>query len=453
MKLIRSIRGKFILLVVGIAILPAFTTALLFFFNEALRQSNARFAPIIFIMDMTGKNVESYDFSSFNSASLPKDGDLIISRNNEIMFSSIPGLKKGDRMPENLTGFINRYGNERMLLTDFSEKDGVSVGIFLFFPDNVFENLFHKRMNIGTVSGIAMIFFLLVMILLILRSITKSLKTFEHATRRVAEGELDFRLEMPGNDEFSSLSHSFELMRQKLKKEKEVRARTMMGVSHDLKTPLSSIKGYVEALQDGMASSEDQRQAYLRIIRAKTDILQDRIGDLIAYVKMETGEWKTSFKSVSALEFLSTLVIEFKDESRILPRNFSSKLDISGKAYILADRKLLKRAFENIFDNAVKFTAQNDSIFFSAAEHENCIAARIADSGLGIEKRHIPHLFEPFYRAENSRNSQGVGLGLASVKSIIENHGGSVSVESEPAQGTAFIITIPIDHTEKQPGP
>ena len=147
-------------------------------------------------------------------------------------------------------------------------------------------------------STVTLLVFSSLMSLLILRSLNGSILKLEGATRRIAEGDLDFELPARGNDQIASLTRSFDSMRRALKEEYARRSRFIMGVSHDLRTPLTLIQGYVEAISDGFAAEPDAQKKYLSIILDKTHALEAMIGELIEFVKMETGEWRMTHRDV-----------------------------------------------------------------------------------------------------------------------------------------------------------
>ena len=288
----------------------------------------------------------------------------------------------------------------------------------------------------------AFVVFASVMVLFIMRSINRSTGGLERATRRVAEGDLDFELKPRGNDELSSLTRSFESMRRELRESRAQRSRFLMGVSHDLKTPLTSIEGYVEAIRDGLADTPDKLKKYLGIIQDKAEVLRDRILHLIDYVKMETGEWKLHNEEIVLRDFLHDLTRAFQDEFSLFGREFHANVELPPGFKVKGDRNLLTRAFENLMTNAIRYTGENDVVSLSARVRGNEVVVSFSDTGPGISREHIDHIFEPFYRATASRREQGAGLGLSVVKSIFSSHGWTIEAISPPGEGTTFSIHV-----------
>jgi signal transduction histidine kinase len=233
-------------------------------------------------------------------------------------------------------------------------------------------------------------------------------------------------------------------MRRALKEEYARRARFIMGVSHDLRTPLTLIQGYVEAIADGYAAEPDTQKRYLSIILDKTRSLEGMVGELIGFVRMETGEWRMTHRDVAARQFLTEIARRFAEDALILKREFAWSIDLPDTLSVRMDAVLFTRALENLVGNAIRYTGQNGKISLGARREGAEIALSIADTGIGIPPDDLTHIFDPFYRGTNSRRESGYGLGLTTVKSIIEGHGWSIGVSSEVGKGTTFTIRMPV---------
>jgi signal transduction histidine kinase len=280
------------------------------------------------------------------------------------------------------------------------------------------------------------------MVIIIMKSINRSIRGLDEATSRVAEGDLNFELKPQGNDEFTSLTKSFELMRKELKDNQEQRSRFLMGVSHDLKTPLTSIEGYLEAIDDGIADNPDKLQKYISIIKNKSKVLEERIVQLIDFVKMERGEWELQKNEINLGEYLKNLAINYTEDIPVFKRMFHFKIDLPNEYKVYADVPLLTRAFENLIANAIQYTREEDTIILEARKSEAGVVIILKDSGPGIPEQEKEKIFEPFYRGTSSRREQGTGLGLSVVKSIFNSHGWRIEVKSTLNQGTEFVISI-----------
>jgi signal transduction histidine kinase len=282
------------------------------------------------------------------------------------------------------------------------------------------------------------------MSLFIARSITKSIMVLENATRRIAAGELDFTVEARGGNEITSLTNSLNKMRDTLKEDERRRYRFIMGITHDLKTPLASIKAYTEAIEDGIAEDPATGSSATEIINAKADRLEGMINDLIEFVRMDTGEWRSKLKNINLSAFLRQSAKLFALDAEMLRHEFRYASALPEVVSVPMDERLARRALENIVNNAIRYTPDGSVISLDAAITGDTVRLVISDNGPGIDEADLPHVFEMFYRGSSSRREQGMGLGLAVVKWVIDWHGWAISVSSEKGKGACFTITVPL---------
>ncbi|MGH4037775.1 MAG: sensor histidine kinase [Sphaerochaeta sp.] len=274
----------------------------------------------------------------------------------------------------------------------------------------------------------------------------KHLKNLEMATENIASGDYDTPIVSKDNDSFIFLDNSLEKMRIQIREDRHQLSRFFAGVSHDLKTPLSSIIGYTEALQDGMAKNEEEEQLYLSIIHDKSTILVERIASLISYIKINDQGFKTTLKMNNLYDFLDDFIERSKIELELNHIEFKSKLNINREYTTKFDTVLLDRALENLIENAIKYGDNAKPIDFSVSQSYDGITITVSNyNKSGITKESLEHIFEPFYRGDNSRKGKGFGLGLSTVKSIISSHGWKISSFLNEADSClSFSINIPI---------
>ncbi|MDR3171353.1 MAG: HAMP domain-containing histidine kinase, partial [Treponema sp.] len=221
------------------------------------------------------------------------------------------------------------------------------------------------------------------------------------------------------------------------------RARFIMGVTHDLKTPLSIIQSYAELIDDGMASDPASQKTATEIILAKVDQLETMINHLIEFVKMDTGEWQSQLSHVNIAVFLKTFARRFILDVEALHHNMTANITIPENTFVLLDERLVLRALENLVGNAIRHTPDGSLVTLDASQDKNSIHVTISDNGPGISEKDISHIFETFYRSSASRREQGMGIGLSVVKWVIDSHGWKIEVASEYGKGTCFKVTIP----------
>jgi len=272
------------------------------------------------------------------------------------------------------------------------------------------------------------------------------------ATKKIADGNFDYELDEKDFAEIPFLYNDFEKMRIKLKENEEEKILSenasrelVSNISHDLKTPLTAIRGYVEGILDGVASSPQKVRDYLTTIYNKTNDMTKLIDELLYYSRVSGNEFSYNFEKTNVKEFFDDYVKDLYLELDTIKINFSYSANVDADTMIDIDREQIKRALNNIVANAVKYMDKEDpEIHFRVKETMDAINIRISDNGRGIDEKDLPHIFERFYRSDASRNTKlgGSGIGLSIVKKVIENHEGSVVAISKSGVGTDIDIVL-----------
>jgi signal transduction histidine kinase len=292
--------------------------------------------------------------------------------------------------------------------------------------------------------------FAVLMSLMIARSVTSSMSKLEEATRHIASGDFDRPVVIKEqkflrhNNEITSLAKSLNQMRVALKEDGQRRSRFIMGVTHDLKTPLSLIKGYTEAIEDGIADDPESQKRSLRIIVSKVDQLEGMIDDLLNFVRLDSGEWRQSLAPVNLGVFLRSYAKRITDDAELLRRRVETRINLPDDLLVPMDERLVLRAIENLINNALRYTKPDSLIAFNAYIEAGRAIIEVRDNGPGIADADLPHIFDTFYRGSNSRREQGMGLGLAVVKGVADSHGWAITAFNRPTGGSVFTITIPL---------
>ena len=272
------------------------------------------------------------------------------------------------------------------------------------------------------------------------------------ATKKIADGNFDYELDEKDFVEIPFLYNDFEKMRIKLKENEEEKILSenasrelVSNISHDLKTPLTAIRGYVEGILDGVASSPQKVRDYLTTIYNKTNDMTKLIDELLYYSRVAGNEFSYNFEKTNVKEFFDDYVKDLYLELDTIKINFSYSANVDVDTVIDIDREQIKRALNNIVANAVKYMDKEEpEIHFRVKETIDAINIRISDNGRGIDEKDLPHIFERFYRSDASRNTKlgGSGIGLSIVKKVIENHEGSVVAMSKSGVGTGIDIVL-----------
>ncbi len=261
----------------------------------------------------------------------------------------------------------------------------------------------------------------------IYRSILKPLEKLQVATKNIRDGNLDFNLETDNDDEISELFMDFEEMRIRLKSSNEEKLQNdrenkvlISNIAHDLKTPITTIKGYAEGIMDGVASSPEQLDKYIRTIYNKANDMDRLIDELTFYSKIDTNKIPYAYSKINVSQY-------FKDVT------------------VIADAEQMKRVINNIIGNSVKYLDKEKGIInIRIQDVGDFVQIEIEDNGRGISAKDLPNIFDRFYRADASRNSLkgGSGIGLSIVKKIIEDHGGRIWATSKEGSGTEIHFVL-----------
>lgn len=310
------------------------------------------------------------------------------------------------------------------------------------FKNNQKDNRFISMLTIPLIPAVISIVIVSIIAFLLLRSLRKSIFNLTNASKQISSGNLEYKIEDSSIEELKPLKDSLENLKIELLSSRDKRARFIMGISHDLKTPLSLINGYVEALSDEIYESEEEKYSYLSIIKDKSQELEDIISDLINLSRLDTGEWKTNLNVINLGIILDKIADKFKFDSKFLGVNFQyyRKCEIE----TACDIKLINRVLDNLFSNAVKAVDKEGVIKLIIYKELNRTVIELLDNGKGINKKDLGLIFEPFYKGSRSRTDNGHGLGLATVKTIIINHSWDITVESPSTlgSGTSFKIIL-----------
>lgn len=457
-----KIKNQISLLITGILILP--TLCMVLFPIYTYYNSPRRFLMKGYreIRKINEANLSESDWNQIQNyiEKIPPEVQIMIFFNSKIILSTIPEIKTGStHNPKELFDFVQTtnssydyqfqsffleeqakkeardasHKNKGLIISRFDAKEKSSLKripkfmMHIFFVVLVFEALS------------------ITVIILIAKSVSNSIEIIQKATQKIANGELDTKLEISGrrnSNEILQLTEDLERMRKALKENLERRSRFIMGISHDLRTPVALIKGYSEAVSDGIVNSIDDIKKSVSIINTKAGQLESMINDLINYVKMDNIEWKKTLRPVELKAFLKDFAANMECAAELYKRKISSSIEIE-EQQILMDKNLFTRALENIYGNALRYTNDGDSISLEAKKNSSGkTEISISDTGVGIPEEDLEKVFELFFRASNSRRENGMGIGLSVVKSIIDSHGWSINVKSKPNKGTTFTITL-----------
>ena len=292
----------------------------------------------------------------------------------------------------------------------------------------------------------------LVVGLWVYRSIAVPLVKLKKATQNIKEGNLDFVLDVEGKDEFSELCQDFEEMRRRLKESTEEKSliekenrELISNISHDLKTPITAVKGYVEGIMDGVADTPEKMDRYVRTIYNKTNEMDHLINELTFYSKIDTNRIPYTFNKLNVEDYFEDCSEEvgLELETRGIELVYANYVEKD--VMVIADGEQIRRVIHNIISNAIKYMDKPKGIIqIRIKDVGDFIQIEIEDNGKGIGPKDLPYIFDRFYRTDVSRNSSkgGSGIGLSIVKKILEDHGGKVWATSRLGIGTIMYFVL-----------
>ncbi len=305
-----------------------------------------------------------------------------------------------------------------------------------------------------TLAGILLIFAVVIATtfgIFVSASVTDSLRNLANSARKLAGGDLSVRVQVIGQDEVAVVAQSFNDMAAKLEiadqKRKEIdslRRDLIAWTSHDLRTPLTSIRVMVEALNDGLVEDDENRQRYYRTIRAEVVAMNQLIDDLFELAQLEAGGDTFSMDEHNLSDLISDTLEAFRlvAERRAIQLDGDVGPDIDP---VIMNASKISRVLDNLVQNAIQNTPKGGTIQLSVGRISGSVEVSVSDSGTGIPEEDLMRVFEKFYRAEpaRSRSSGGSGLGLAIAKGIVEAHGGSIQAENGQNGGAIVTFSLP----------
>lgn len=329
--------------------------------------------------------------------------------------------------------------------TPFYNDDGSVAGyVFISSPASQLKEMWAELFKVFILCAALPILFTFVFLYFIIGKITKPIKLMSKAAVDMSKGDFSNRIPVQGNDEISELSAAFNAMSNSLSQLEGMRRSFVANISHELRTPMTTIGGFIDGILDGTIPYEKQ-DYYLAIVSSEITRLSRLVHTMLNLAKLESGELKVQLTEFSPVDLICEVLSSH--EQRIEGKRISIEgLEEGSDIRLVADRDLIYQAVYNLTDNAIKFTHEEGYIRYSvSSESKDGIHIKIKNSGKGIEPSELQFVFDRFYKTDKSRsvNKEGTGLGLYIVKTIVDIHGGNVSVISKPDEYAEFEIVIP----------
>jgi signal transduction histidine kinase len=325
--------------------------------------------------------------------------------------------------------------------------------LFLLYRFDDFEPEVKSMVVQMLVSGVFMLVFISAALTMwVYRSVVQPVSKLQEAVRKIRDGDLDFTMDVEDDDEIGQLCQDFEEMRMRLKENAEGKIQDdleskelISNISHDLKTPITAIKGYVEGIMDGVASSPEKLDKYIRTIYNKANDMDRLIDELTFYSKIDTNKIPYAFSKINVGGYFRDCAEEVGLDMESRGIEFGYFNYVSDDVTVIADAEQMKRVINNIIGNSVKYMDKDRGILnIRIKDVGDFVQVEIEDNGRGIAPKDLPNIFDRFYRTDSSRNSSqgGSGIGLSIVRKIIEDHGGRIWATSKEGMGTEMHFVL-----------
>lgn len=402
--------------------------------------------------------------SAMNKKLLPEHSFLVVRKNENLYYNGSDKVSDTlilDELPDygdtsaalDSTIYIRSKVQAMVHQIDFEFTDGGEGSVFIItYADRMLPQV--KSLMIDTIIVVVVILVVtsFLMSLWIYHGVGIPINQLKKATQNIREGNLDFSVQPCGAQEVKELCQDFEEMRLRLKESAEEKINFDSGnkelisnISHDLKTPITAVKGYVEGIMDGVADTPEKMDRYIRTIYNKANEMDRLINELTFYSKIDTNRIPYTFSKIHVSDYFDDCVEEMNLELEAQGIEMTYFNYLEEDTIIIADAEQLKRVINNIVSNSIKYMDKPRGVInIRIRDVGDFIQVEIEDNGKGIAQKDLAKIFDRFYRTDASRNSVkgGSGIGLSIVKKILEDHGGQVWANSKEEVGTVMYFVL-----------
>ena len=365
------------------------------------------------------------------------------------IFEKLPAY--GEENLSDDSGYFYNELEKYVKQIDFTFRDGTPGSIFIVTKVNSLISR-HLLIDMFVAIIVILIFTSLMLTQWIHKGVFEPINELNVAMRKIKEGNFDYVLETDARGEIGDLYRNYEDMRLRLKESTEENTQhekqnkeLVSNISHDLKTPITAIKGYVEGIMDGVADTPEKMDRYIRTIYNKANEMDRLINELTFYSKIDTNRIPYTFNKIHISDYFEDCVDELSVELESSGVSLTYFNYLEEDAVVIADAEQLKRVINNIVSNSLKYMDKPKGVInIRLRDVGDFIQIEIEDNGKGIAQKDLANIFERFYRTDASRNSSkgGSGIGLSIVKKIMEDHGGQVWATSKEGTGTTMYLAL-----------
>lgn len=416
--------------------------------TSALSSSAVTSNEEVFIVSEGGNIELCRDIADFDNGSISLDKVCPLHYGKHINKEIVSQVENNKGRVFSYEGELNEFGEQEYFLAAVKLESSVSSPHYVYVIQSKGDAYLPYTTNYMRIIMIAELFAVLVSFiasLIVSYKMSKPIKRITEATKHYAGGDFSVRIDKTDDfQELQELVRSVNSMADNLAVLEESRSNFVANVSHELKTPMTIIGGFIDGILDGTIA-EEERDKYLGIVSEEVKRLSGLVVAMLNMSKIQAGKLTLNYSPINIYNIVCKILISF--ESVIEEKNINiTGLDISEKVIINADDDLINQIFYNLIDNAVKFTPENGEISIFVKQEKKIATVIIRNTGRGLTEEECSQVFDRFYKADRSRglDAKSFGLGLFIVKSVIELHSGSISVNSEPNKYTEFEIKLPV---------
>lgn len=396
---------------------------------------------------------------------IAEDGRLI--EDSDVPLEEVPSVENHLRRPEvqeaiasgvgsniRLSATVGRrflYVAKRLSISPSAGRLHTVAFVRISMPLEEVLDRINSLRAIVAIAGVVVLIIVIGVSIVVSQRISTPMAQIAHSVELIRAGDLDTHIEVTTRDEIGNVAMAINELVDKLKadiaqvkKLEKVRSEFLGNVSHELRTPIFAIQGFIETLLNGAVNDPSVNRVFLEKTKANADRLNALLEDLINISQIESGEMKMSFRYFNANDFLESIVKDFQELARQKGISVARSFSTTGDVEVFGDRDRLRQALNNLVDNAIKYNASGGNVSVCSDDVDGGVRIRVVDTGVGIAAEHQSRIFERFYRVDKDRSREvgGTGLGLAIVKHIIEAHGSSIEVQSEPGKGSTFSFVL-----------
>lgn len=379
-------------------------------------------------------------YSVFNNES----GDRWSVAEEADLSANIEEVRSGD-YSKCIYGLLTKYTGFYTLTVQrpITDEEGRTLGVIFFHYDMTGVNgaIRSELMSVALFCCVA-ILVAVPLVMLLVRSVTRPISHMTEVVDDFTNGDFSRRVNVKGRDELADLGSSFNAMADELNTLEAARRSFVANVSHELRSPLTSMRGFLEAMSDGIVP-EDERQGYIDIVLDENRRMTVMVNDLLDLARIESGQYKLTMSVFDMSELIRRTLLTF--EPRIASRRLEVEISLPDEpVFVRADSARITQVLHNLVDNAVKYTPEGGELRIDCGAERHTVRVGIENSGPGISEAALPHVFDRFYKAEKAHTptgSSGTGLGLSIAKLIIDQHGQSITAESHDGL-TRFEFTL-----------